>query len=130
MQRNNLLLFAAVSGLSAVALGAFGAHGLKPLLSSEMLNAYESGVRYQFYHTVVILVLSFQNYTESNYLKRAALFFICGILLFSGSLYLLALTSIGGNTWQWLGPVTPLGGLCFLIGWVFLILQARKKFEV
>ena len=130
MQRNNLLLFAAVSGLSAVALGAFGAHGLKPLLSSEMLNAYESGVRYQFYHTVVILVLSFQNYAETNYLKRAALFFICGILLFSGSLYLLALTSIGGNTWQWLGPVTPLGGLCFLIGWVFLILQARKKFEV
>lgn len=127
MQRNNLLLFAAVSGLSAVALGAFGAHGLKPLLSVDMLNAYESGVRYQFYHTLAILLLSFQNYASSKHIRNAALFFISGIILFSGSLYLLALTSISENTWQWLGPITPLGGLCFIIGWVFLILFALKK---
>lgn len=127
MQRNNLLLFAAVSGLSAVALGAFGAHGLKPLLSADMLNAYESGVRYQFYHTLAILFLSFQNYTNSKHIRNAALFFISGIILFSGSLYLLALTSISENTWQWLVPITPLGGVCFLIGWVFLILFAVNK---
>lgn len=127
MKQNSLLLFAGVSGLSAVALGAFGAHGLKPLLSQEMLNAYESGVRYQFYHTLAVLFLSYHSYTSLPFVKRAVMFFILGIILFSGSLYLMSLASIAGNTWRWLGPVTPFGGLCFMLGWLFLILQALRK---
>ncbi len=127
MQRNNLLLIAALSGFCAVAFGAFGAHGLKKLVTADMLAAYETGVRYQFYHTLAILFLSFQNYTNVNPIKRAALFFVCGILLFSGSLYLMALTSISGKTFTWLGPITPLGGVCFLIGWVNLLLFGLKQ---
>ena len=126
MQRN-VLLFASISGLLAVVLGAFGAHGLKPLLSSDMLAAYETGVRYHFYHTIVLLVLGFVAQSSDKLVQRAATFFTLGIILFSGSLYGLALSSISRNVWSWLGPVTPLGGLCFMTGWIFIFLFAIKK---
>jgi uncharacterized membrane protein YgdD (TMEM256/DUF423 family) len=67
-----------------------------------------------------------QSHQNKN-LTRAAQFFLAGIILFSGSLYALALTSISGNTWHWLGPITPLGGICFLTGWVFLFLFSINK---
>ncbi len=124
--RRNVLLFASVSGFMAVALGAFGAHGLKPLLTADMLAAYETGVRYQFYHTLVLLFLASADKNDSL-ISKAALFFGAGIILFSGSLYAMALTSVAGNIWSWLGPVTPLGGLCLLIGWVMLFLFTWKK---
>ena len=123
----NTLSIASISGLICVVLGAFGAHALKPLLSPHMLTVYETGVRYQFYHTLaIILIVVLCQFNKSKKLVIASYFFFAGILLFSGSLYLLALTSIHQYPWTWLGPITPLGGLCFIIGWVYLCFGAKK----
>jgi len=120
------LSIASISGLLCVILGAFGAHGLKPLLTTQMLATFETAVRYQFYHTLaLILIVVLYKFSNSKKLVLASYFFIAGILLFSGSLYVLALTSINLNTWTWLGPITPLGGICFIIGWWFLFLSAK-----
>jgi uncharacterized membrane protein YgdD (TMEM256/DUF423 family) len=125
MQRN-LLLFAGLSGFSSVALGALGAHQLRDMLSPVMFNAFETGVRYQLFHTLALLGLVALP-IEHILLKRAAMFFIIGIVLFSGSIYGLALSSLSGTIWSWLGPVTPLGGIALMTGWLFVILYALKS---
>ncbi|MBT1443244.1 DUF423 domain-containing protein [Shewanella sp. JM162201] len=111
-----LFLFASVSGFLAVALGAFGAHGLKNLVSAEMVSVFKLGVEYQFYHTfaVIAVALAWQ-YVPSRLLGWAAGFFIAGMALFSGSLYAMVLTGA-----KWWGPITPMGGTCFLLGWLLL----------
>ena len=121
------LSIASISGLLCVVLGAFGAHALKLMLTPQMLATFETGVRYQFYHTLaIILTVVLYQFNKNKKLKMASYFFFAGILLFSGSLYLLAITSIMKNSWSWLGPITPLGGLCFIIGWIYLFLAAKK----
>ncbi len=120
------MLFSAVSGLCAVALGAMGAHQLKGLLSPEMMDAFKTGVYYQFFHTLAVMVIAVIN-DDSKWLKRSSSFFIAGTVLFSGSIYGLALSSLSGNIWKWLGPITPLGGLCFMAGWLFLIFYTFNK---
>jgi len=118
--------FAALSGFVAVALGAFGAHGLKPRLSPSMMSAFETAVQYQFYHTLAILGLALlmERLGEKPLLLTAGYFFMGGIVLFSGSLYLLAL---GGP--RWLGPITPLGGVTFLLAWSSLFIAfLRSRF--
>ncbi|MCH4295495.1 DUF423 domain-containing protein [Shewanella sp. 3B26] len=111
-----LFLFASVSGFFAVALGAFGAHGLKNLVSSEMVDVFNLAVDYQFYHTFAIIAVAFAwHFIKSRLLGWAAGFFIAGMALFSGSLYALVLTGS-----KWWGPITPLGGTCFLVGWLLL----------
>ena len=121
---NQLLLgFAAVSGFVMVAMGAFGAHGLKGKLPSNLMSAFETGVQYQAIHTLSILaccILAVQ-FGKAAWFQYAALSFAVGILLFSGSLYGLALTSM-----KWLGPVTPIGGLFFLTGWGLLLVAVVK----
>lgn len=110
----------AVFGFLAVAFGAFASHGLKSVLDEEFLTVFQTGVTYQFYHVLalgVTLVLA-QN-SDSPWLPRAACFFSVGIVVFSGSLYALALTQIHA-----LGAITPLGGLSFLAGWVCLGIAA------
>jgi len=97
-----------------VALGAFGAHALKGRLSPEALAVFETGVRYQAYHALALLLLAALRGPD-----RAAWCFVGGIVLFSGSLYALALTGV-----RWLGAVTPLGGLLFLAGWLLLALKS------
>jgi uncharacterized membrane protein YgdD (TMEM256/DUF423 family) len=121
-----LLRSAAVSGALAVALGAFGAHSLKESLAPEMLHVFETGVMYQIYHTMALLACGALagKFTTLN----AGRFFISGMFAFSGSLYLLSTRSLLGiETWKWLGPITPLGGLCFIIGWVLLFAAFGKK---
>lgn len=98
-----------------VALGAFGAHGLKNRLTPEMLTVFETGVRYQAYHALGLLLLAALRGPD-----KAGWCFVGGILLFSGSLYALALTGV-----RWLGAITPLGGLLFLAGWALLAFSAR-----
>lgn len=111
-----LFLFAAVSGFFAVALGAFGAHGLKNLVSADMVAVFNLAVEYQFYHTFAIIAVAFAwHFIKSRLLGWAAGFFIAGMALFSGSLYAMVLTGA-----KWWGPVTPLGGTCFLVGWLLL----------
>lgn len=112
--RKGLLLLAAVSGFLAVALGAFGAHGLKTVAPPELIAVFNLGVQYHFYHTFGLITLAFAgHWLTSRLLDWAAYLFIAGIVLFSGSLYGLALFGT-----QWLGPITPMGGGCFLLGWL------------
>jgi len=108
-----LTLAGALSALIAVAAGAFGAHGLKGRLSSEMLQVFETAARYQMYHALGLLACAWLCLRWPGALANAAGWsFIAGTVLFSGSLYLLAL---GGP--RWLGGITPLGGLAFMAGW-------------
>lgn len=112
------LLIGALLALLGVMLGAFGAHGLKNILSVTALETFEVGVRYQIYHSLAIMLLGGLMVQASTlWCKRAAVFFIIGCVLFSGSIYLLALTGQ-----KWLGPITPLGGLCFMLGWASVIM--------
>ena len=114
------LLIGAFSGFIAVTLGAFGAHGLRNRLSPEMLAVFETGVRYQMYHTLAILIVALAAARLDGWLIRSAgWLFTGGIVVFSGSLYVLALTGV-----TMLGAITPLGGVAFLGGWACLVLAA------
>lgn len=113
----------------AVILGAFGAHGLKARISPEHLQIFETGVKYQFYHTFAIIVTALLlekfNHAFTTY---AAFSFIIGILLFSGSLYLLATrTLLGIENVSLIGPLTPIGGVFFILGWGLLALGVMKN---
>ena len=115
------LLVGGVLGFLGVALGAFGAHALKSRLSPEMLAVFETGVRYQMYlaFAVLIVAAAIGHIGNARLLAMAGWFFFAGILLFSGSLYALALSGVGI-----LGAITPIGGLLFLVGWACLALFA------
>jgi uncharacterized membrane protein YgdD (TMEM256/DUF423 family) len=114
------IVFAAI----AVILGAFGAHALKAVLPLDRLQVFETGVRYQIIHSIALIVLSL-NLTKyedatfaSKWMHRAALFMTIGIVLFSGSLYIISTSSIlPFSVGPWMGPITPIGGLFFIIGW-------------
>jgi uncharacterized membrane protein YgdD (TMEM256/DUF423 family) len=114
------LLVGALAGFIGVAFGAFGAHGLRGRLSPDMLTVFETGVRYQLYHAFAVLIVALAAARFDGWMIRAAGWaFTAGIVLFSGSLYALALT---GATR--LGAVTPIGGLAFLVGWALLVVLA------
>ncbi|MDP4710437.1 MAG: DUF423 domain-containing protein [Saprospiraceae bacterium] len=118
----------AIFAMTAVVLGAFGAHALKEVLESAQLETFEIGVRYQFYHALgLILAGLLQQHLESKHLHRTGWLFVAGICLFSGSLYLLAAQDALGVNLSWLGPVTPIGGTLFIIGWGLLLLPVGKK---
>ena len=115
----------AISAFVAVAAGAFGAHGLKDRLSAEMLQVFETGVRYQMYHAFALFVVAWAaaRFLNSPQIVAASgWLFIVGTILFSGSLYALSLTET-----RWLGAITPLGGLAFLAGWLCLAYAAVKS---
>lgn len=112
------LIISAVSGFTAVAIGAFGAHGIREKLSAEMLEVYKTGVFYQFIHTVVLLVLSLTNFIQA---RIASFFFLLGIIFFSFSLYIYSTSGI-----QFFAMITPIGGVCFLIGWLLLIIETIR----
>ncbi len=118
------LIFASVSGTLAVALGAFGAHALKDKLEvSELTNTYQTAVQYHFYHTLALLLIGLlMDRLPAPWLTYSSISMIIGLILFSGSLYLLCLT----NT-RWLGAITPLGGLGFIAGWLFLLVAVIKS---
>jgi uncharacterized membrane protein YgdD (TMEM256/DUF423 family) len=118
-----ILMTAALLLATAVATGAFGAHALKTHLSAEMLQTWKTAVDYHFYHALGLLLVGvLWFYMPSTLLKWSAIFLAAGIVLFSGSLYSMALSGIKA-----LGAVTPLGGLSFIAGWVLLFIAAWKK---
>lgn len=122
-------IIAATYGMFAVILGAFGAHALKEKLDVYQLEIFNKGVQYQFYHVAALLAVVFlADKVQSKTLTFAGWFFTAGILFFSGSLYLLATRSLMGTDGltQVLGPITPLGGLCFIIGWILLLVSFTK----
>ena len=115
------LIFGSIFGGLAIIFGAFGAHLLKKKLTSEQLQSFETGVKYQMYHAIVLLILGFQLNDQiaiDNYIIN---FFIIGIILFSFSIYGLVLSSANHKKIRFLGPITPLGGLCLVLGWGLLI---------
>jgi uncharacterized membrane protein YgdD (TMEM256/DUF423 family) len=112
------IIISAVSGFTAVAIGAFGAHGLREKLSAEMLEVYKTGVLYQFIHTIVLLILSLTDFIRT---KISSIFFLLGIILFSFSLYIYSTSGI-----QFFALITPVGGVCFLIGWFWIIVETIK----
>jgi len=108
-------------GITAVIFGAFGAHLLKKKLSTDQLQSFETGVKYQMYHAIVLLVLGFQLNHQLTIDKYVTYFFIIGIILFSFSIYGLVISSANNKKLKILGPITPLGGLCLILGWGLLI---------
>jgi len=123
MTSQKTLKIASIFGILAVAIGAFGAHGLESILiENNRVATFDTAVSYHFHHTMALLLVSvlLQN-KVSKYLNFAAILFTLGILVFSGSLYILALSNI-----TFLGAITPLGGLCFIAAWTALFLSAKE----
>ncbi len=128
------LALVGVLGAIAVALGAMGAHFLKSkvqagIMTADQLEGFEKGVKYQMYHTLAILALIIVNHLKpSKYFEWANALFFWGIILFSGSLYFLCTRTLWGADWlKFLGPVTPIGGICFILGWLCLLMPLLKK---
>ena len=117
------LILGSINAMLAVVLGAFGAHGLKKILTPELLTTFATGVQYHFYHAIGLIVVGLVAFhlPASMQLRLSGWLMLAGIVLFSGSLYLLAVTGI-----RWLGAVTPLGGVCFIIAWAMLALAVVK----
>ena len=128
MHKNYLAIAAFFAGL-AVALGAFSAHGLQKITSdTAILHSYNTGVQYQMYHSLGLLAVAvlFEKFS-SRWLRWVANCFITGIILFSGSLYLLTVLKIQDASTKWVGPITPAGGLFFIAGWLLLLMTVTRK---
>ncbi|WP_106790909.1 DUF423 domain-containing protein [Aquimarina sp. Aq78] len=121
-----ILITGAVMGLLAVLLGAFGAHGLEKLVDPESINSFTTGVRYQMYHAIVCIILGNMSVLQEVTRKRIFYFFMGGITLFSGSIYLLVIDEVLGISLSSIGFITPLGGLLLILGWTFLVISLVK----
>lgn len=127
MQKTFLVIGATAAGI-AVILGAFGAHALKEKLAVDQIQVFETAVRYQVYHAFALIMLGILSEKfGSSLLNYSGYLFILGIILFSGSLYLLSTRSLSGLDGKILGPITPLGGLCFIIAWLLFAISIFKK---
>lgn len=120
-------LVGALFGLLAVVFGAFGAHVLKKSFSQEQLVSFETGVKYQMYHALLILMLSFNLNLDSALEQNMMYCFLIGTFLFSFSIYGLCITSSKGKKWKFLGPITPVGGLFLVVGWGLLFYYFIKN---
>lgn len=106
----------------AITLGAFGAHGLKKIITPEMLIIFHTGVEYHFYHALGLFAVSFVgSFSSHRYVKTSGYLMLFGILVFSGSLYIMTITGL-----KWLGAITPIGGTAFIIAWILLALSIKK----
>jgi uncharacterized membrane protein YgdD (TMEM256/DUF423 family) len=129
--RNAAMVFTGISGCLAVILGAFGAHYLNGkveagVLSAKSMHAYETGVHYQLFHTLALMGVVLLKDKYPLYNKTIGILFMTGIVLFSGSIYMLSTGELLGMNFHWVGPVTPLGGLCLIVGWAMLFLSVLK----
>ena len=119
-------LFATIGGALAVVLGAFGSHCLRGRIEERLLETFQTAVEYQMYHCLVLMMVAvlMREWGSSVALEIASSAFILGVLLFSGSLYGLVLMHM-----KWLGPVTPVGGLCFIVGWIALVYSGFQSID-
>ena len=124
MMKSIFLLLASLSAMTGIGLGAFGAHGLKNVLSPELLTVYQTGVTYQMWHALGLMGISLihQQSPESKLIYWAGWLMFMGIILFSGSLYLLVILNL-----KWIGIITPIGGVSFIMAWVLIAIFATKK---
>jgi uncharacterized membrane protein YgdD (TMEM256/DUF423 family) len=127
MMDKKIILTAIFLGLTAIILGAFGAHALKKVLTEAQLQSFEVGVRYQMYHALFLLFIGV--FTFLNEKERLIIFWltISGVLFFSGSIYLLATNGITNLKTKWLGPITPIGGLLLISAWSYLFYSILCK---
>ncbi|WP_310994073.1 DUF423 domain-containing protein [Aequorivita marina] len=126
----NMVVTASFLIAITIALGAFGAHGLKRIVDAAALETFETGVRYQMYHCIAILILGLASAVPEKIKKRVFWLFIVGMLFFSGSIYLLALNAVLPFNAATIGFITPIGGLLFIIGWFWLafsMLPLKKR---
>ena len=125
----NFLSIAALLGALSVALGAFAAHSLRSMAGADTVSIFETGVRYQFYHTFALFIVAFLSEKVNNkWMIWAGNCFIMGIILFCGSLYALTALAIAENTHKTLvGIATPIGGIFFILGWIFLYIGITRK---
>jgi uncharacterized membrane protein YgdD (TMEM256/DUF423 family) len=123
------LLIGVCMAMLAVVLGAFGAHYLKTIFTPDVLQSFETGVRYQFYHAFALLLVgTLGAYLPGKSLQRISVFFTSGIVLFSGSIYLLCyFKSTGSIGLGGLGVLTPIGGVCFIVGWIMLLITVLRS---
>ncbi len=125
---NRKILFtASLLGIIAIVLGAFGAHSLKEVLTTEQLNTFETGVKYQMYHALFLLFLGNSNSITEKMKKYVLNLILFGVILFSGSIYLLATMALTGINFKIIGILTPIGGLLLLLGWGIFGMQVLQK---
>ena len=124
--KNFTLIIGAVYGLLSVILGAFGAHALKKVLSVEKLQSFETGVKYQMYSALFLLIVGYILKFESPYEKWISILMIAGTFLFSMSIYFLSFSEVWNTNLKFLGPITPIGGLLMIISWAMLIFYFVK----
>ncbi|WP_104735384.1 DUF423 domain-containing protein [Hanstruepera ponticola] len=122
-----LLVLGAILGGLAVVLGAFGAHGLKDLISTESIDVYETGVRYQMYHAFFLLFVGLAHFLDTKTKKILFYLILFGVLLFSGSIYGLATNSLSSFDFKTIGFITPIGGLLLIVAWLLLLIKFLKN---
>ena len=124
MNSRSILITGSVFMALAVALGAFGAHIVQDMLTPERFDVYQTGVEYHFYHALGLLIAGAisMHFKNNTWIARSAALFMTGILIFSGSLYILTLTDTG-----WLGAITPIGGVALILGWIFFAVGVVKS---
>jgi uncharacterized membrane protein YgdD (TMEM256/DUF423 family) len=127
MLEKKIIITALFLGVIAIMLGAFGAHGLKKVIEEPQLNSFEVGVRYQIYHALFLLFVAQSTWLTSK--EKAVVFYLAffGVLLFSGSIYLLATATISNIKTKFIGPITPLGGLLLISSWLYFIYAIIAK---
>lgn len=126
MTTENSIKMAILFCLSAVILGAFGAHALKEVLSESQLSSFQTGIKYQFFHGLAILILSFNMNYFTKRLSSIIKIMSAGVILFSFSIYLLNIQYLIGFSMSYLGPITPIGGLLLITSWIGLFFSIKK----
>ncbi len=122
-----IVRIAAILGMLAIILGAFGAHALKKVLTVEQLVTFETGVKYQMYHALLLLLVGLSAQVSDVAKKRIFYFVVTGVLFFSGSIYLLATNDLTTFDFKRIGFITPIGGLLLIVGWMCLFIDFLKK---
>lgn len=125
--KKNIIILASALGATSIVLGAFGAHGLKSVLNTDQLTSFESGVRYQMYHSLFLLFVGISNFLTERQRKNLTVFTFLGTLMFSGSIYLLATQEVFKTNFSFLWPVTPIGGTLLIISWCLLCFYAFSQ---
>lgn len=121
-----IIITATLLGALGIVLGAFGAHGLKKIVSETAVASYEVGVRYQMYHVFFLLFVGLSSFFSDAVKKRLFILTLIGVTLFSGSIYLLTFNGLPGFNVKFLGPITPIGGVFMIIAWVYAAIQTLK----
>ncbi|WP_413511662.1 DUF423 domain-containing protein [Myroides odoratus] len=122
-----IIITATLLGALGIVLGAFGAHGLKKIVSEAAVASYEVGVRYQMYHVFFLLFVGLSSFFSDTVKKRLFILTLIGVLFFSGSIYLLTFNGLSGFNVKFLGPITPIGGVFMISAWVYAAIQTLKN---